>query len=188
MDNLNPHTRGYRDSGLRPCRGRSLISSKDPHNAAEAALEAAASYGSQLNVALHPPPEEDILDLDYGEDDDVASNLLIFEHNDDIFVTSARDIQPVASIASRNNDGNSMPASPSLSSDILNVCKRANARLDVPWPITIAETTRSHYEGKRLPGNLFPWSLIPGASSFNCEAMESLGLLRMPPMEPLVAA
>ena len=32
------------------------------------------------------------------------------------------------------------------------------------------------------------WSPIPRASSLNCEVMESLGLLRMPPKEPLVAA
>ena len=31
-------------------------------------------------------------------------------------------------------------------------------------------------------------SPIPGASSLDCEAMESRGLIRMPPMEPLVAA
>lgn len=36
-----------------------------------------------------------------------------------------------------------------------------------------------HYSGR---------SPIPRASSIDCEAMESLGLLRMPPMEPYVAA
>ena len=94
------------------------------------------------------------------------------------------------------------------------MCKRAAARLAIPWPVVVAKTTRSHYEGKKLPlaksatKQLLPvfpelldevvhsWkdrpyssrSLIPGASSLDCEVMESLGLLRMPPMEPLVAA
>lgn len=40
---------------------------------------ATASWGSQLDLALDPSIEEDFLDLDYGEDDDVASNLLISE-------------------------------------------------------------------------------------------------------------
>lgn len=38
-----------------------------------------ASWGSQLDLALDPSIEEDFLDLDYGKDDDVASNLLISE-------------------------------------------------------------------------------------------------------------
>ena len=97
---------------------------------------------------------------------------------------------------------------------MLDVCKRAAARLAIPWPALVAETTRSRYEGKKLPlaksamKRLLPvfpelldeavhsWrdrpcssrSPIPGASSLDCEAMENLGLLRMPPMEPFVAA
>ena len=97
---------------------------------------------------------------------------------------------------------------------MLDVCKRAAAWLAIPWPAVVAETTRSRYEGKKLPLAksatkqllpVFPELLdevarswrdhplssripVPGASSLDCEAMESLGLLRMPPMEPLVAA
>lgn len=83
-----------------------------------------------------------------------------------------------------------------------------------PLTAAIAETTRYHYEGKKLslaksatkqPLTVFPelleevarsWrdrpysnrSPIPRASYFDCEVMESLGLLRMPPMELLIAA
>ena len=97
---------------------------------------------------------------------------------------------------------------------MLDVCKRAAAWLAIPWPAVVAETTRSRYEGKKLPLArsatkqllpVFPELLvelkrswrdrphssrrpIPGVSSLDCEAMESLGLLCMPPMEPLVAA
>lgn len=42
-----------------------------------------------------------------------------------------------------------MPASTSPSSDMLDVCKCAAVRLG--WPVTIAETTWSRYEGKKLP-------------------------------------
>lgn len=98
------------------------------------ALEATASSGSRLDPVLDPLHEEDVLDLDYGEDEDAASNLLVSEdgEKDDIFVTPAQASQPVASIASRDEDDSSMPASSSPSSDILNVCKRAAARLAVP--------------------------------------------------------
>ena len=94
------------------------------------------------------------------------------------------------------------------------MCKRAAARLAIPWPPVVVETARSRYEGKKLPlaksaiKQLLPafpelldevarsWrdhplssgSSVPRASSLNCEVMESLSLLRMPPMEPLVAA
>lgn len=34
---------------------------------------------------------------------------------------------------------------------MLDVCKHAAAWLDVPWPTTIAETTKSRYEGKTFP-------------------------------------
>lgn len=70
--------------------------------------------------------------------------------------------------ASRDDDGSNMPASPSLSMDMLDVCKCAAARLqDRPYSSTIS---------------------IPRDPSFNCEAMEALGLLSKRPMEPLVAA
>ena len=183
---------------------------------AVAALEASTSWGSQLELAADPPQEEDVLVLDYGDDEECASYLLISEDEDedDIFMAPARAAQPVASVASRDGDEGSTPASPLPSSDMLDVCKRAAVRLAIPWPAVVAETTRSRYERKKLPlarsatKQLLPvvpellvevarsWrdrphssrSPIPGASSLDCEAMESLGLLRMPPMEPLVAA
>ncbi len=107
----------------------------------------------------------------------------------------------------------SSPA-PSLHVDLLDMCKRAAEKLEVPWPVATAEPTRSRYEGKRLPlarsavKQLLPvfpellselsktWnncpysnrSPIPGAASLDCEAMEALGLLSMPPVEAPVAA
>lgn len=56
------------------------------------------------------------------------------------------------------------------------------ARLDVPWPTAIAEAPRACYEGKTLP------LTIPGAFALDCEAMERWGLLRLTPMELLIAA
>ncbi len=53
--------------------------------------------------------------------------------------------------ASRDGDESSTPASPLPSLDMLDVCKRAADRLAIPWPAVVAETTRSHYEGKKLP-------------------------------------
>lgn len=184
---------------------------------AGAVLEASVSWGSQLDIASVPLPEEDVLELDYGEDDDDVSDLLISEDgdDDDLFITPARAAKPAAAAAaSRDGDESSTPASPLPSSDMLDVCKRAADRLGIPWPVIVTETSRSRYEGKKLPLAksamkqvlpVFPelldevarsWkdrpyssrSPVPGASSLDCEAMESLGLLRMPPVEPLVAA
>ena len=199
-----------------PSDGAAVEDGEERGVVAVAAPEASASWGSQLKLAADPPQEEDILVLDYGDDEECASDLLISEDEDedDIFMTPARAAQPAASVASRDGDEGSTPASPLPSSDMLDVCKCTAARLAIPWPAVVAETTRSRYEGKKLPLArsatkqllpIFPellfevarsWrdhphnsrSPIPGASSLDCEAMESLGLLRMPPMEPLVAA
>ena len=192
------------------------VDSGEKDVAAEATPGTSASWGSQLDLASAPLPEEDVLELDYREEeDDMLSEILISEDEDedDIFITPARAAKPATYAASRDGDESSTPASP-LSKDLLDVCKRAAERLAIPWPAVVAETTRSRYEGKTLPlaksatkqvVPVFPelldevtrsWkdrpyssrSPIPGASSFDCESMESLGLLRMPPMEPLVAA
>ena len=120
---------------------------------------------------------------------------------------------PWPPVASRYDEERDTPVSPYLCPDLLDVCNRAAIRLGIPWPVSAAETLRSRYEGKKLPSAqssakqslpVFPelleelqrsWerpfssrSPVPGASSLDCERMESLGLLRLPPMEPLVAA
>lgn len=43
------------------------------------------------------------------------------------------------------------PLPPSSALNMLDVCKCAAAQLDIPWPAAVAKTTRSRYEGKRLP-------------------------------------
>ncbi len=105
-------------------------------------------------------------------------------------------------------------SAPLLSVDLQDVCKRAAEKLNIPWPTVVAETTKSRYESKRLPRAkraarqllpVFPELLeelavtwkdkpftsklpVQGESALDVEAMEKAGLLRMPPMEPLVAA
>ena len=123
-------------------------------------------------------------------------------------MTPARAAQPAASVTSRDGDEGSTPASPLPSSDMLDVGKRTAARLAIPWPAVVAETTRSGYEGKKLPLArsatkqllpVFPELLVEVARSWRDRLHSSrspipwawswsLGLLRMPPMEPLVAA
>ncbi len=103
---------------------------------------------------------------------------------------------------------------PLLSVDLQDVCKCAAEKLKIPWPTVVAETAKSRYEVKRLPRakwaarQLLPvvielleklavtWKDKPftsklsmqGRSAFDVEGMEKAGLLRMPPMELLVAA
>lgn len=56
-----------------------------------------ASWGFQLDL-LGPPSDADVLDLDYGEDDDDLPNLLISEDSeeDEVFLTPARAALPSA--------------------------------------------------------------------------------------------
>ena len=199
-----------------PAVDRQVDSGEEKGVEAEMAPEPVVSWGSQLDL-VSAPQEEDVLHLDYGDDeDDVLSELLISEDDDgdDIFAAPVGAAKPRAGAASRESEGSSTPVSPLPGSDLLDVCKRAAERLAVPWPAVVEEAARSRYEGKKLPlarsaaKQLLPvfpelleevkrsWndrpysgrSSIPGSSSLDCEAMEGLGLLRMPPIETPVAA
>ncbi|KAK5878733.1 hypothetical protein CesoFtcFv8_024115 [Champsocephalus esox] len=101
--------------------------------AARAEPRAVSNWGSQMDLTM-VPPAEDVLQLDYMEEDEEdASEFLLSdsdEHEDDIFVSSAQAAKPDAMSAP---PGESTPASPCLSMDLQTVCQRAASRLD-PWP------------------------------------------------------
>uniref|UniRef100_A0A1A8IW28 Uncharacterized protein n=1 Tax=Nothobranchius kuhntae TaxID=321403 RepID=A0A1A8IW28_NOTKU len=186
-----------------------------PGDASEHALPepeqcAELSWGSQLELAVPSHPVEDVLELDYGDDED-TSELLISEEDedDDVFLPIAQASMP--SFPSSPRDG---AVSPAAHLDMQSVCRRAATRLNIPWPTVVTEAVRSRYEGKKLPQATraakpllpaFPellqevrssWdkhpfssrSPVQGASSLDFEGMDKAGMLRMPPMEPLVAA
>ncbi|KAK5882517.1 hypothetical protein CesoFtcFv8_021096 [Champsocephalus esox] len=119
--------------------------------AVRAEPRAVSSWGSQLDLTV-VPPAEDVLQLDYMEEDEEdASEFLLSdsdEHEDYIFVSSAQAAKPEAMSAP---PGESTPAPPCLSMDLQTVCQRAASRLDIPWPEVAKETSRSRYEGKNLP-------------------------------------
>ena len=186
---------------------------------ADTGLQAGPSWGSQLDLAAAaaapPPLPEDVLELDYEEEDEAVTELLVSEEEseDDAFLSSAQFATPGA-VPALGDPEKGSPASPSISMDMQSMCKRAASRLNIPWPATVTETAKSRYEGKKLPQAtraarqllpVFPELLdelstswkdhpfsgknpIHGASSLDFEDMEKLGLLRLPPMEPLVAA
>ncbi|KAK5935061.1 hypothetical protein CgunFtcFv8_020456 [Champsocephalus gunnari] len=173
-----------------------------------------ASWGSRLDLTM-VSPAEDVLELDYEEDEEEDALAFLLSESDeqeeDTFMSSAQAAKPGARAAL---PGDSTPASPGLSMDLQAVCKRAAAKLNVPWPEMAKETSRFRYEGKHLPQAagkkrqllpVFPEMLdevsvswrdrpfsnkvpIQGASSLDCDGMEKFGLLRIPPMEPLVVA
>ncbi|KAK5922441.1 hypothetical protein CgunFtcFv8_019703 [Champsocephalus gunnari] len=187
------------------------VSGRDPVATRDAGTEphALPSWGSRLDLTM-VSPAEDVLELDYMEDEEFLLSDS-YEQEDDIFMSSAQAAKPGAMAAL---PGGSTPASPCLSMDLQAVCQRAASRLDIPWPKMAKETSRSRYEGKHSPQatrtrrQLLPVFLemldevsvswrdrpfsnkapIQGASSLDCDGMERLGLLRIPPMEPLVAA
>ncbi|KAK5921115.1 hypothetical protein CgunFtcFv8_024848 [Champsocephalus gunnari] len=191
------------------------ISGRDPVAARNTGTgpHAIPSWGSRLDLTM-VSPAEDVLELDYMEDEEYTSEFLLSdsdEQEDDIFMSTAQAAKPGAMAAL---PGDSTPASPCLSMDLQAVCQRAAARLDIPWPKVAKETSRSRYEGKlfsqttRAKRQLLPvfpemldevsvsWrdrpfsnkAPIQGAYSLDCDGMERLGLLHIPPMEPLVAA
>ncbi len=178
---------------------------------------AALSWGEQLDVCVPLPSvfstdeEEDALDFK----EEGQSAFLLSEEEEDFedspFLPPTHMAQPLAA-AGTTEDADGAP-SPLLSVDLQDVCKRAAEKLNIPWPTVVAEAPKSRYEGKRLPRAkraarqllpVFPELLeelavtwkdkpftrklpIQGGSALDVEGMEKAGLLRMPPMEPLVA-
>lgn len=83
-------------------------------DAAVAVLLAAASWGSQLDLTLDPLTEEDVLQLDYTDNDDITSNLLTSEEDeeDDIFTMLVRAAQPTAPATLQADEGGGTPLLP----------------------------------------------------------------------------
>ena len=115
------------------------------------------------------------------------------------------DLHPVGA---RGDDS----GSPTIGTSLHDVCRRAAAKLEIPWPNAPPEKTGSRYEGKRLPRvksaerqllPLFPecveeatrtWSQpfsskspIQGGAALECVDMEEKGLFKLSLVEPLVA-
>lgn len=172
-------------------------------------LDACAPFSE---VPTTDEEEEDLLDYE----DEEHSDILYSDEEDledSLFLTPAQPAQP-PDAAGTTEEAGGAPSSPLLSVDLQDVCKRAAEKLNIPWPTVIAEAAKSRYEGKRLPRAkraarqllpVFPELLeelavtwkdkpftgkipIQGGSVLDLEGMEKEGLLRMPPMEPLVAA
>lgn len=87
-----------------------------------------------------------------GEDEYSTSDILVSEDEEEhnVFIALSRAAQPRAPASSWDDDEESTPAFPSPSSDML-VCKHTAVWLGILWPVIVVETTRSHYEGKKLP-------------------------------------
>ncbi|XP_070409951.1 uncharacterized protein [Nothobranchius furzeri] len=113
------------------------------------------SLGSQLEPAGPSHPVEDVLELDYGDDEDTSELLISEEDEDDgVFLPIAQASMP--SFPSSPRDG---AASPAAHLDMQSVCRRAATRLNIPWPTVVTEAVRSRYEGKKLPQATRPFQL-----------------------------
>ncbi|XP_035989031.1 uncharacterized protein LOC118561200 [Fundulus heteroclitus] len=124
--------------------------------------DAAASWGSQADLATALSPAEDVLVLDYEDEDDAISELLISEEDDEddgFFIPSPQAAKPCAPSVTREG-GESAAASPAMNLDMQSVCKRAASRLNIPWPEIVAETSSgglvfSNYSHSLLSASLF---------------------------------
>ncbi|XP_038126440.1 uncharacterized protein LOC119773526 [Cyprinodon tularosa] len=198
-----------------PTAAQGAAAEEDVDSAGEAP-ETDYDWGAQCEQLHAPPfPEEDVLEVSPMEEDDDTSFLISEdEEEDDTFMAPAQPERPKPPCPSAMEDRGASSQAPSLHVDLLDVCKRAAEKLEIPWPVAIAEPTRSRYEGKRLPlarnavKQLLPvfpelltelsktWTSCPysnrspisGAASLDCEAMDAHGLLSMPPVEVPVAA
>lgn len=82
-------------------------------------------------------PEEDILQLDYEDDNEKTSELLISEE-DSVFIPSAQAAKSIAASDSWGEDV-STPAAPAPSMDMYSVCKLATSRLNITWPAVLTD-------------------------------------------------
>lgn len=144
-------------------------------------------------------------DANEDGDESADSDLLLSDDGEEEDSTSLASISWAAKPSATGEVEKPTPPSP-LDLDMQDMCKRAAARLNIPWP--------SHFDGKKLPKAkktgkhvlpVFPelldeiavtWKAKPysekhpiaGSSLLDCEGMESVGLRQMPQVEPLVAS
>ncbi|XP_005928029.3 uncharacterized protein LOC102307223 [Haplochromis burtoni] len=151
---------------------------------------------------------------DANEDgDESADSELLLSDNEEEDSTSLASISWAAKPSATGEVEKPTPPSP-LDLDMQDMCKRAAARLNIPWPAVQTEIVKSRFDGKKLPKAkktgkhvlpVFPelldeiavtWKAKPysekhpivGSSLLDCEGMESIGLCQMPQVEPLVAS
>lgn len=163
---------------------------------------------------LMPPSFEDLLDQNVGEpggedaEGDADSDLLDLEDMDE----EQEDDSTFPPQQSRPPSG--AEVAPLVDSNLYEVCKRAAAKLGIPWPAAqdAEGAERDLYDGKRLPPALPPskqllpavpacmkemsryWSSpfkskLPtkGCSKLEIQGMGELGLTEPPAVEPSVA-
>lgn len=172
---------------------------------------AATSWADSMDaVSDMPPLFDELFDIRPGDEDaegDATSDLLeavdMEDVEEDSTFPSAQSRPPSASETTSPVDNN-----------LYEVCKRAAARLNIPWPAAVdAEGgERDLYDGKRLPPaqpppkQLLPavpacmkemsrfWSSplksklpVQGYSKLEIQGMKELGLAEPPAVEPSVA-
>lgn len=154
--------------------------------------------------------EGDEVEGDEEEDEEMLARLLRDEpddEEDDAILSSAQASRPVSA---QSGD----VASTVVDCDLVEVCKRAAAKLGIAWPVTPGDpgVKRDIYDGKRLPSRLPPakqllpalpacvaemkrsWDKpfshrvpVKGYSSLDVSEMEGLGLSNPPTVEQSVA-
>lgn len=157
-----------------------------------------------------PPLFEDLLDVDPDNEDadcDAGSDLLEAVDMEDVEEDSTFPL-------TQSRPTSASETTPSVDKNLYEVCKRAAARLNIPWPAAVdAEGgERDLYDGKRLPPaqpppkQLLPavpacikemsrfWSSplrsklpVQGYSKLEIQGMKELGLAEPPAVEPSVA-
>lgn len=115
-----------------------------------AVLKASARWGYQLDLATGPWQEKDILDLDNGEDENVAPDLPhIREPGRYHFCNSKPDCTGCSLHCFSGWRGGQHASFPLLHLWHAQMSASVAGQLAIPWPAVVAETTRWRYEGKK---------------------------------------
>lgn len=159
------------------------------------------------------PGQDDILDIDAPDSSEFGDGSISLGSDSD----SEVDTSFTPSLTAKPATGEEIASggSPNLppGTDLMDVCRRAAAKLGVEWPEAPATASTSRYEGRRLPKAkpstrqllpVFPECLeeatrswgnpltakltAQGSSALDWMGMEDSGFSRLPPVEPLVAS
>lgn len=173
--------------------------------------QASSSWGEMMEKVspVLPPLFENPLAGEEDDDDEVLSTILEDEDDDD----EDAILPPMQSRPPSAQDESS-PSPVQTDTDLLEVCRRAAARLSIDWPSQPADkgAERDLYDGKRLPSRLPParqfipavpacvaemkrfWDKpfshrvpVKGFSRLDVQGMEDLGMADPPPVESSVA-
>lgn len=110
-----------------------------------------AKTSCDLQLDLIEAQEVEVMDVEFEADEALPSDLLTSEEDErDAFILPVEAKQPPTNAVSTAGKESRLVSTAPSTSGPLDMCKRAAARLEIPWPLAVAVAPRVRYKGNTL--------------------------------------